>query len=171
MIFNRIWAMPNSDTFSIKPIKELLQRRLKDCKVIIDPFARNSKIGTITNDLNPDTTADFHMEAVDFCDMLVANGTMADAIIFDPPYSPRQRAEVYQNIGKKVTSEMTRAGYLYKPVKDRLNQLLKPNGIAICFGWNSNGMGVTRKYTMEEILLVPHGGEHYDSIVTVERKI
>jgi hypothetical protein len=31
-------------------------------------------------------------------------------------------------------------------------------------------MGKTRGFEMTEILLVPHGGPHYDTIVTVEVK-
>ena len=56
-------------------------------------------------------------------------------------------------------------------MKDRLDQLLKPNGIAICCGWNSAGFGRERGYEFIEILLVAHGGAHNDTIVTVERKI
>lgn len=29
MTINRIWAMPNSKTFSIKPIKELIERQIE----------------------------------------------------------------------------------------------------------------------------------------------
>jgi len=48
--------------------------------------------------------------------------------------------------------------------------MLKPGGIAICFGWNSMGFGLTRGYELKEILLVTHGAAHNDTIVTVERK-
>jgi hypothetical protein len=41
----RAWAMPCSETFSIKPIRELLNRWLDGCEVIIDPFARNAEVG------------------------------------------------------------------------------------------------------------------------------
>ena len=47
--------MPNSETFSIKPIRELIDKYREEGMVIVDPFARNSDIGTITNDLDPDT--------------------------------------------------------------------------------------------------------------------
>ena len=52
----RAWAMPSPDTFSIAPIASLLDHWLHDCEVIVDPFARNSNRGTITNDLSPNTT-------------------------------------------------------------------------------------------------------------------
>ena len=48
--------------------------------------------------------------------------------------------------------------------------MLKPEGIAICFGWNSMGFGLKRGYELLEVLMVPHGGAHNDTIVTVERK-
>ena len=66
MIINRIWAMPNSKTFSIKPIKELIEKYLPTDGVIIDPFARESKYGTITNDLNPEFDTTYHMDALEF---------------------------------------------------------------------------------------------------------
>lgn len=36
--------------------------------------------------------------------------------------------------------------------------------------WNSGGFGKNLGFEMIEILLVPHGGHHNDTIVTVERK-
>jgi hypothetical protein len=57
-IINRQWAMPNSRTFTIKPIKELVEKYVNAANTIIDPFANACTYGTITNDLNPefDTT-------------------------------------------------------------------------------------------------------------------
>ena len=40
----------------------------------------------------------------------------------------------------------------------------------MCFGWNSSGVGIKRGMKLIEVLLVPHGGSHNDTIVTVERK-
>jgi hypothetical protein len=49
MKINRIWAMPNKNTFEIKPIRELVQ--LYYCNNSIDPFANKNKIATITKEL------------------------------------------------------------------------------------------------------------------------
>lgn len=38
----RAWAMPNSLTFSIKPIRELIEATIADCASVCDPFVRNS---------------------------------------------------------------------------------------------------------------------------------
>ena len=41
----------------------------------------------------------------------------------------------------------------------------------ICCGWNSEGIGKKRGFEILEVLLVPHGGSHNDTIVVVNRKI
>jgi hypothetical protein len=168
----RRFAMPNAETFSIGPISSLLDRWLPlalESPVIVDPFARNSTRASVTNDLNPNTTAQFHILAEEFVANHVQDRT-ADAVLFDPPYSPRQIAEVYQQIGRKCSMKETQNARLYKTVKDGLDRMLKPGGIAICCGWNSMGFGIGRGYEMLEILMVPHGAAHNDTIVTVERK-
>jgi hypothetical protein len=55
-------------------------------------------------------------------------------------------------------------------VKTALSEILAPNAVVISFGWNSAGFGTKRGLDLWEILLVPHGGPHNDTIVTVERK-
>jgi hypothetical protein len=167
----REWAMPNRYTFEIPPIKELLFRYLNPKMVVVDPFAANSAWGTWTNDLNPDTTAGYHMEASDFLDEMLRKNVLADVVIFDPPYSPRQIKECYNSVGLNPTMEQTQSARVYREVKTRLNHLLKVGGYAICCGWNSVGMGFKAGYELIELLLVCHGPGHNDTIVTVERKI
>lgn len=162
--------MPSSETFSMPPVQDLLSRWLGDGWVVVDPFARNSKVASITNDLNPDTAAQYHMTAEDFCVLLAGEGVQADAVLFDPPYSPRQISECYQSVGIKPTGRDTQNARLYKSVRDGLDAILRPGGLAISFGWNSAGFGMARGYTQEEILLIAHGGAHNDTICVVERK-
>ena len=92
-----------------------------------------------------------------------------DGVLFDPPYSPRQIKECYNGVGLKCSMEDTQGSFWGK-IKNEIARVLKPKGIVICFGWNSNGCGKTRGFELEELLLVPHGGNHNDTIVTVERK-
>ncbi len=168
--FSREFSMPNSETFSLPPVAKLLNKWLPSMVegvVIVDPFARNSERANLTNDLNPKTNAQFHMLAEEFVEIQTVR---ADAVLFDPPYSPRQISEVYQQIGKQCGTEETQNARLYKRVKDGLDRMLKPGGIAVCCGWNSLGFGIKRGYTLLEVLLVPHGGAHNDTIVTVEQK-
>lgn len=168
--FSREFSMPNKETFSIPPVARILDKWLPPLLngiIIVDPFARNSKRGNLTNDLNPETSARFHMSAEEFVE---TQQVTADAVLFDPPYSPRQISEVYQKVGLKCSMEHTQNARLYRRVKDGLSRMLKPNGIAICCGWNSLGFGINRGYDLLEVLLVTHGGAHNDTIVTVERK-
>ena len=50
---SRFWSMSNSRTFLIPPIREFVERHITGSKVVVDPFANESRYGTITNDLNP----------------------------------------------------------------------------------------------------------------------
>lgn len=160
--------MPSPDTFSIKPIGKLIEKYIQEGFVIADPFARNNKYATLTNDIDPSTTAQYHMEATDFLRMLDAQSV--DMVLFDPPYSPRQVSECYKSLNKTVNMQTTQATF-WTNIKKEIPRILKPNGICITFGWNSGGIG--KKYGMEaiEILLVAHGGWHNDTICTVERYV
>ena len=167
MQINRKWCMPNKNTFDIKPIKEVINKYMVE-GIIIDPFANKNKIATITNDLDEQYDTDYHMDATDFLKMFEDNSV--DMVLYDPPYSPRQVSECYKNLGKAVNIQTTQTSY-WSNQKKEISRILKPNGIVITCGWNSGGVG--EKYGMEiqEILLVPHGGWHNDTIVTVEKKI
>jgi hypothetical protein len=167
MKISREWAMPSSETFSIKPIEKLIHRYIKKDSVIIDPFARGSKIGTITNDLSPVFQTDFHLDAKEF--LQLQKDSSADIVLFDPPYSPRQITEVYQSVGIKTTQQDTQSSF-YGNCKTEIARILKINGIAISCYWNSIGIGKKNKFEIIEVLLVCHGGFHNDTIVTVERK-
>jgi len=167
MIINRKWEMPNSNTFSIKYIYHLIHKYYTPWILSIDPFANTSKLATETNDLNPEYNTDYHMDALDFLKKF--NSESVDFIFYDPPYSLRQVSECYKGVGIKVTQETTQAAWNAKH-KEEIKRILKPSGIAMCFGWNSNGIG-SKDMNMLEILLVAHGGQHHDTICTVEKKI
>jgi len=166
MRIDRVWAMPNKWTFRIKPIAKLLKEEMNG--FWIDPFCGENSPAQITNDLNPKINADQHKDALEFIeDCKYCN---IDGCLFDPPYSVRQVAECYKQFGYKVDNKTTQANW-YSDRKDMAARVIKPNGKAICFGWNSNGLGKNRGFELERILLVCHGGAHNDTIVTVERKI
>ena len=163
---NREWAMPNSNTFSVKPIKELIKRYLNG--IVIDPFANQNKLATITNDLDPQYDTDYHMDATELLKMLDDNS--ANVVLWDPPYSPRQIMECYKKLNMAVNMQTTQASYWAKQ-KEQIARIIKPNGIVITCGWNSGGIGKKYGFEIVEILLVAHGGWHNDTIVTVERKV
>lgn len=160
--------MPNAKTFTIKPIKELVTRYTQQGGVIVDPFANESKFGTITNDLNPKFDTDYHMDALDF--LKTMGSDTADVVLYDPPFSPRQVKECYDGLGIPVTADDTKASWRARHL-DEIQRVLKPNGICLSFGWNTNGVGKKRGFEIIEILIVAHGGSKNDTLCTVERKI
>lgn len=166
--FSRYWEMPNSNTFQIKRIRKLIYQYLKRDMVSIDPFANESRICKITNDLNPEYSTDYHLDAIDFLKLF--EDSSVDFILYDPPYSLRQVSECYKNVGIEVTMETTQSSWRTKHINE-IRRILKPSGIVMCFGWNSNGIGKKLGFEMIEILLVAHGGSHNDTICTVERKL
>lgn len=167
MKFARVWAMPNKATFTIKPIAELLERYVDKDEVWADPFAGFNSPALYTNDLNPAAPTGYHLEAEDFCKEM-EHGLVG--VLFDPPYSNRQISEHYREIGKKASQADTSAAFFSK-VKDAIAPKVRVGGFAISFGWNSQGFGKARGFEIVEILLVPHGGAHNDTIVVVETKV
>jgi hypothetical protein len=169
MKINRIWAMPNKNTFIILPIKELLSRYVSKDKIWIDAFANESNVASITNDLNPEYDTDYHLDALEF--FKTFNDNSVDGVLYDPPYSITQAAQCYKSYGKeKLETNVSNMGY-WGEIKNQIARILKHDGIAISFGWSSNGIGKNRGFEFLEILLVPHGGSKNDTIVTVEKKL
>lgn len=170
MRIERVWAMPNSSTFNVPPIGDFVRRYLSKSQISIDPYARDSKWATYTNDLNPNTSADSHMEAEAFLDMLIERGVKADLIIIDPPYSPRQVKECYDKIGMPMKQMDALLGYIRGRLRERINQLLTDSGTVLWFGWNTTGMGKKYGFAIREILLVCHGSDHNDTICFAEQR-
>jgi len=170
MEIKRIWAMPNKNTFDIKPIKELILSEIdnRTNTTWIDPFANKNKIANITNDLNPEFDTNYHLDALDFLKLFDNNSI--DGVLYDPPYSPRQISECYSNFGYEVTNETTRASF-WSNQKEQIGRIVKIGGKVITFGWNSGGIGMKYGFEIIKILLVPHGGWHNDTICTVEVKV
>ena len=166
----REWAMPNKNTFSILPIKNLIKRYLNG--KWIDPFANDSifKELLITNDINPEHKTDYNLDALEFLKQF--DNESIDGILFDPPYSIHQINEVYDGYGKMKQ---------FSRYAIEIKRIIKNNGHCISFGWNTNGMpyemkidGIKQKTGFakekKEILIVAHGGCHNDTLITVDRK-
>jgi hypothetical protein len=169
LAMSREWAMPSADTLSIPPVAAFAARWLKGAAVVVDPFARDSLVGTLRNDLNSDTAAQYHEDAVAFLDRLLADGVSADAAILDPPYSPRQIAECYDHVGRERKGmEDTQHPRLISECRNRVARIVRPGGCVLSFGWNSGGMGTVRGFALREIVLVAHGGSHNDTICVAE---
>lgn len=171
---DRAWAMPSGNTFSIKPIKELVEECVLAVDVsnggcIIDPFANESSYGTITNDLNPDMPTDYHMDALEF--LRTRGDEEADLVLYDPPYSITQASTLYKSYGKKRLEVNVANMRYWKLVKDEIARVTKPGGVVLSCGWSTNGMGKGRGFTLRRIRIVAHGGSKNDTLVTIEEKV
>ena len=142
----RVWAMPNKNTFDIKPIHDLIVEEMTD-GLWIDPFANKNKLATITNDLNTEFETDYHLDALEFMKMF--DFSSVDGVLYDPPYSPRQVSECYNNVGYDVTWDTTKASF-WGNHKREISRIVKLGGKVITFGWNSGGIG--RKYGFDSHL-------------------
>lgn len=152
----RIWAMPNKWTFTIKPIRELLEAEVSG--VWVDPFAgeNGGKYAVFTNDIERGG-----MDALEY--LQGCDSGIADGVLYDPPYSFTQ-ARMY---GKKEYANMM----YWAKCKNEIARIIKPGGKAICFGWNTQGLGKSRGFSLQRVLIVPHGGSKNDTLVTVETKL
>ena len=163
MKIKRTWAMPNHNTFDIKPIREWI------CEVPIisvDPFARNCDLAGLTNDINFECTATYNKDALTFLNG-ISDG-FAECVLYDPPYSLRQLKECYDGIGKAMTQRESQ--YFFSDVKNEIARITKVGGTVLSFGWNTVGMGKSRGFEIQDILLVCHGGMHNDTICVREIK-
>lgn len=166
------WAMPNKNTFSIKPISELIERYVKSTPGYwIDPFCGENPYATplLKNDLNPTFDAAYHMNALDFLKLIIHPSKNYN-MFFDPPYSPRQISECYKSVGIATNMQTTQSKW-YADIKDEIARIIPSGNIVISASWNSNGIGMSRGFEQEEILMVAHGGWHNNTIVVVERKV
>lgn len=161
----RIWAMPNKWTFTIKPIKKLLADEIEG-GLWCDPFAGEHSPADVKNDLSG--KCEFTMDALEF--LKTRRDKEFDGVLLDPPYSITQARQCYEGRGMELLKVKPTSMEYWGNVKSEIARITKPGGKVICFGWTSMGIGKNRGFIMRRILLVPHGGSKNDTIVTVETK-
>ncbi len=142
----REFHLPNKQTFTIKPIAKLLKQEVN--QPCIDPFPYP-----------------FERDALEYLRELPDD--YASTVLFDPPYSPTQLKECYQNEGLAYTQEMKNNGYWSK-LQREVSRIVKPGGKVIKFGWNTGR--IYKGFEIVRILIVCHGSHHNDTLVTVQIK-
>ena len=126
--------------------------------VIVDPFARNCPLGgRWTNDINPNTHAAHHLDALEF--LKTVPSKIADRVIFDPPFSVIQEKRKY----KEHSNIYTDPG-MVSNLMHQIERILKPGGILLKFGYNSSKHKPTFEFVAGWIL--NFGGNRNDVIVT-----
>jgi len=154
----------NIDTHQSKYFQKIIKENINgEFKILVDPFSRNcswpqKNIMVTTNDINPETSAMYHMDALDFLSMLPSN--FADVVVFDPPFSRTQNKRKYG----EIANVYTKPGYVKKCML-QISRILVLEGKLIKFGYNS-----TRhlpEFKMQKLYLVNFGGNRNDVIVSI----
>ena len=114
-----------------------------------------------TNDLNPEFKTRYQNDALQCARLQYNLGNYFDVVLIDAPYSYRKSMELYE--GHKNSR--------FKQVLDVIPEILRPDGIVITFGYQSNVMSKKRGFAIREICLISHGGAQHDTIATVEERI
>jgi len=135
---------PNKRTFTIKPIKKLIQQE-KTPGIWLDPFQY-----PYTED------ALVQLKRYDDCSV--------DGVLFDPPYSPRQLKECYDDIGESWNGQNTP----WSLWQQQISRIIKPGGKCIKFGWNTGK--ISKHFEIIRLMIVNHGSHHNDTIVTVQKR-
>jgi hypothetical protein len=157
-----------ADTHEMPSMRRLFAKYralLPDEARLIDPFARNCEWAhPFTNDLNPDTLAEDHLDAEMYLDAITQVYDNFDLAILDPPFSDRQAGELYgtPNLYASDSAKMTAIGY-------KLGNLIKPGGYIIKAGYNSNPFHPG--FECVEIRMVYHGGTANDTVFSVWQKM
>ena len=141
--FERIWAVPNKQTFTVPIIKKLVKSKKRG--LVLDLFS--------------------YPFDKDVLQKLKETKTESiDVLLFDPPYSTKMNKLLYHNKGDSIYDNL-----YYRKLKMEVARVLKPGGVVIKFGWNSTRMN--NNFEIEEIILISHGGQRHDTICSIQKKI
>jgi hypothetical protein len=147
----RTWAMPKRDILHISPVNKFLLEEMGAGYWLTDLF---TDAGNMVDRHVMDILSYYQPESM-------------DGVILNPPTTFAQVAAYQKRHGVKWDG---RASW-WSVLKDEGNRIVVPGGRVICVSWDSNGMGMSRGYRMDRILMVSHGSHWHDSIVTSETKV
>ncbi len=128
----------------------------------IDPFARNDTTAyPHTNDINPNTSAVHHVDALEFL-KTYENETFEIGLL-DPPFSDRMSKDKYgtSNLYAADSQKM-------RKIELQLGNLIKHNGVIIKFGYNSSRPHPG--YECEDVEIWNLGACRNDIIVSIWRR-
>jgi hypothetical protein len=147
-------------TFQYTPARRFVEKRLEGC--VLNACAGKTNLNhdgeIVRNDLNPDRDADTHLDVAEIADYFPSQSF--DTVVFDPPFDQKQADEKYDGVHAKDVYSALR----------QFNELIRPGGIVICFGWNSWGMRSFGAFERVETILFQRGPIHRDVIATVDRR-
>lgn len=139
--------MPSPSTFSILPIKKFIQKNSIPGKQL-DPFPHP-----------------FKEDALKL--MQKISDSSIDLGFYDPIYSRRQQDEIYKISDKGEGRNYQSHPRYFAELEAEWFRIIKPKGRVLKFMWNSKSM---EGFDVIDGIIVPHGGQHNDTICTVFEK-
>lgn len=147
-------------TFEYTPAREFVESSLSGR--VLNACAGKTRLShdgeIIRNDLNPERDADTHHDVAEVAARF--EPLSFDTVVFDPPFDEKQAQSKYDGL---------HAGDVYAALKG-FNEIVRPGGKVICFGWNSWGMRSFNAFEREHTQLLQRGPIHRDVIVTVDKR-
>jgi|APSaa5957512535_1039671.scaffolds.fasta_scaffold49881_4 hypothetical protein len=144
MKLERVFQMPNHKTFEMKVVKDLINSE-RNIGFEFDAF--------------------LHPYKLDALELMKQIGTEQVSFgLYDPPYSQYQLAKMYKNKDESWKGN----GHYFKLVDSEWDRIVSAGGKVIKFGWNSKR--ISKNFEIIRIMLINHGAQHNDTIVTVQKK-
>jgi hypothetical protein len=147
-------------TFGYEPARSIVEEHLagRVLNACAGKTHLNHDDDIVRNDLNPDREADTRHDVAEIADHFDAQSF--DTVVFDPPFDEKQAETKYDGL---------HAMDVYAALEG-FNELVRPGGKVICFGWNSWGMRSFPAFERRETTLLQRGPIHRDVIVTVDER-
>ena len=153
-IYGDIWALLHLDgSVSAQDLHELA----------IDPFARNCEWAyPHTNDINPETSAVHHVDALEFLNTYERNSFSIG--LLDPPFSDRMAKDKYgsSNLYASDCQKM-------RQIEHALGNLIKHHGVIIKLGYNTSKPHPG--FVLEDFEVWNLGGCRNDILCSIWRKV
>jgi hypothetical protein len=160
----------NHDTHKSKYFKRIFAQTgvTPEC-VLVDPFARDCPLAwPHTNDLNPNTSANHHSDALEFLRGLESN--YFDGCILDPPFSDVANERIYDHVklhGEK-SNIYTDATY-FKSIMMEIFRVLKPGGWVLRFGYTTSTL--CKGFELQELWVINFSSPRNDVLVSKMVKV
>lgn len=153
------WTVqPNRWTFQSKKIKRWVEQRLRGR--VLNACAGKTKLAhdheIVRNDIDEQRDADLHADVCEMTEHL--EPASFDTVVHDPPFSIYQAERAYD--GQRVGDDAL--------AKREFDQLLKPGGRVIQFGFTTTCMPMNLGYPRQEVAVWNTLGKMHDYLSVVD---
>jgi hypothetical protein len=156
------------DYFKLPFIEEKIKQHINENVYSVNPLSSGNKITTVTNDINPDIESDYHMEALEFLKTIPSNSV--DLLLFDPPYNPARSKHFIETFNVKRNKLYTMTNY-WTFLKDEISRIVKKGGVVFSISYTSSGIGKSKGFEIEDIMILNHELSTMDVFCVMDRKL